>query len=197
VAVVSVIVKKVLITMKRASAKAKGKKLEVLTGKLLGNWWWGQPFPRSHGSGSSLTYCADDTVIAGDLHTTKDFPFCVECKNQEQWSLDAVFAGTCKKVAGWWAQTLRESGIANKIPMLVATRNSYPIYMIMRRYNIGWNWDSMLLDMDRCFFLLGEESLVLVKLEEFAKYVLVERVKGYISGAKEESQYMSNKQTGE
>jgi len=170
--------------MTKASAKAKGKKLEVLTGKLLGNWWWGQPFPRSHGSGSSITYCSDDTIIAGDLHTTKDFPFCVECKNQELWSLDAVFAGTCKRVEKWWVQTISEASIANRIPLLVATRNSYPIYMIMRRRNVPHNWDNLFCDMDRCFFLLVNTEMVLVKLEDFVKRVSRTSIELYISESK-------------
>jgi len=166
--------------MTKASVRAKGKKLEVLAGKLLGNWWWGQPFPRSHGSGSSIVYCSDGTVIAGDLHVTKDFPFCVECKNQEGWSLDAVFAGTCKKFEKWWDQTQREATESSKIPMLIATRNSFPVYMIMKRWNGGEDWASVVAYYNRVVFEMNGVEFVLVELEDFVKYKTVSRVKEYV-----------------
>lgn len=51
-----------------------------------------------------------------------DFPFVVECKNREEWTIENLFLNN-KDVKNWWAQVVGDSLESNKVPMLVYTRN--------------------------------------------------------------------------
>ncbi len=157
---------------KRRSAREKGKKLEKDTGILLGNWWRGQPFPRSHGSGSSKIECADGLVEAGDLHVPSDFPFCVECKNQQAWSLLAVLEGSCGLFKKWWKQTVDEAEIARRLPMLVVSKNTFGMYGVIKRDtgNVDWLLVFENRTMDIVMFKIDEGVVIMFKLEQFVLY---------------------------
>jgi hypothetical protein len=116
--------------MQKASVRAKGKSLEKEVGALLGRWWQGAPFPRSHGSGSAATLMKIAGLCeTGDLYTCVDFPFSVECKNQEEWNLEAVVSDRCKKLALWWKQACGDARKSSRIPMLCFSRNKVPIFV--------------------------------------------------------------------
>lgn len=122
--------------MRRDSARQKGKEFETLVGNKLGLWWRNQPFPRAHGSGSSSTHKIihhQDCCLyyAGDLYVSQDFPWCVECKNQQEVNIHNLFGGKSKTFWLWWQQCCRDAERLNKHPMLCFTRNRLPAYMMI------------------------------------------------------------------
>lgn len=128
--------------MKRTSARQKGKDFEARVGILLGMWWSGYPYPRAHGSGSSTTQRAiahdgRELFYAGDLYIPPEFPWCVECKNQQGWSLDSIINQTCKIVfVDWWNQCVRDASRVDKDPLLVFKKNRLTPLFVTRRASV-------------------------------------------------------------
>jgi hypothetical protein len=72
-----------------------------------------------HGSG--------DILHRPDL----DWPFCVECKKVEGWTLDGVFLDGWP-VWSWWDQTEEQAIAAGLAPLLICGRNHKPDYALLR-----------------------------------------------------------------
>lgn len=72
---------------------------------------------------------------AGDiLHRPgleKRWPFCVECKHVEGWTLDGLFNEKWP-VWSWWAQAERQAARARRRPLLVCGRNRQRDYALLR-----------------------------------------------------------------
>jgi len=116
--------------MKRTSAKEKGKEFEKEVGKILGMWWCGIPFPRAHGSGCSATIQCKHQAIegrifhhTGDLYVPEEFPWSVECKRQEGWTLEHLLEDQCGFVWQWWEQCCKDADLSMRWPLLVMRRN--------------------------------------------------------------------------
>lgn len=77
--------------------------------------------PLSGGWGRMKT--KGDVVSDGD-----EWPFFVECKNQEGWNLDQLMEGR-GPVEDWWLKTVVQAEEESKFPMLVFTRNRRPVYV--------------------------------------------------------------------
>ena len=100
----------------------------------------------------------------GDLVTRDDFPYHVECKKREGWTLDCLLSGKGdKKLEGWWAQT-KEQCPENKIPLLVFSKNFAPTYV---RIKLGGRRPGPD-DFDRILFL--PDNSIVVSLGEFLLY---------------------------
>ncbi len=65
------------------------------------------------------------------------WPFCVECKHVEGWSLDGVF-GEKWPVWSWWDQAERQATRARKKPLLVCGRNRKPDIALLRAEDASW-----------------------------------------------------------
>lgn len=92
---------------------AEGKPIQFVRTPLSGGW--GGPAVRA-GFGA-----------AGDLMTTAvRFPFCVEVKRRENWTLDTLVAGKASPVWGWWAQARRAAAEMGKEPLLIFRHNRRP-----------------------------------------------------------------------
>lgn len=118
------------------NSRQKGSVAEREVAKLIENWWsqvelakfvrtplsggWGTPQIRS------------DFRASGDLMTNSfSFPWCVEIKRRETWTLSNVLAGAKSPVWGWWDQTIRAADEAVAQPMLWFRKNGEPWYIMV------------------------------------------------------------------
>lgn len=113
-------------------SKTKGSSYELRVAKIF-TTWWGAPFHRVPASGG-LHWSASMNV-SGDIVTIPEagFPFVIECKKREEWTLDNVFLNN-KDIKNWWAQVVGDADETGKIPMLVFSRNRAEDY-VMLPYN--------------------------------------------------------------
>ena len=110
-------------------AKTKGSSFERRVGKMFEPWWGSKFFRTPMSGGSQLKF---DYNLAGDICTpAEDFPFHVECKNQEALGKFHNFLVSAKSaVWKWWKQSTDECP-ADQIPILVFTKNHAPIFVLM------------------------------------------------------------------
>lgn len=66
------------------------------------------------------------------------FPFTVECKNVERWSLDALFEGRSADITSWWKQCAKQAAQNHNRPLLVFSRNHREDYVMLRRADCRW-----------------------------------------------------------
>lgn len=99
----------------------KGSQFERTIAKQLSSWW-GYTFYRSPGSGS--LHWSSSTNTGGDIVAPLEagFPFVVECKNHEDWTIENLFLNN-KEPKAWWKQVVSDALEYDKIPMLIFTRN--------------------------------------------------------------------------
>lgn len=51
------------------------------------------------------------------------FPFSIECKKQEGWTIDSLLAKKTKMLLSWWEQTVAQATKLGLHPMLILARN--------------------------------------------------------------------------
>lgn len=158
--------------MKRASARAKGKEFEKTTGEVVGKWWCGISFPRAHGSGSATTLqCKHQAVEgqifhhSGDLYVPDGFPWSIECKRQEGWSIEQLFEGKCPHVfSEWWEQCCRDADLTRRWPLLIMKRDHRkPLIMV----ETDSPFDLSRFIHNRTIIQRDGEAVLLCLLEEF------------------------------
>lgn len=115
---------------RKINSRVKGKRGEREVAGLLRVWWntveecQFVSTPSSGGFGNAQV--RGEFKIAGDLMTTaKQWPFTVEVKRREKWSMKTLEKGAPSPVWGWWAQVVksaREERTASRVgggePML-------------------------------------------------------------------------------
>lgn len=110
-------------------SRPKGSRAELEIAKLFALWWQqlepGCVFARTPGSGAWGRGAARaDFKAGGDLTTTaKRFPWCVEVKRREGWSLPVLLAGRASPVWDWWEQTTTAATEGNLAPLMVFRKN--------------------------------------------------------------------------
>jgi hypothetical protein len=114
-------------------AKNKGNNYERRVAKLIQDWWrqWSPTaeFARTPMSGGSALKLGWD--MAGDIVCNDDeFPFHVEAKKQEHWTMEQLFKGTGPVLKEWWEQAAGECP-EHRTPMLIFTRNNVPDFVMM------------------------------------------------------------------
>lgn len=118
---------------KKVNSLKKGQRGERKLVKLFSDWW-GSEFFRTPGSGAfaTLGFKYKDHDLSGDILTLdKTFPFCVESKHVEGWTLEQMLTSEKTLMHKWWKQTVKETP-EGKIPLLVFTKNRAPLYCILR-----------------------------------------------------------------
>lgn len=110
-------------------SRNKGGRFERETAKILSKWW-GHEFHRVPASGG-LHWGASNNV-AGDIVVPLEanFPFVIECKNREDWTIENLFLNN-KELKNWWAQVVNDSEETGKIPLLIFTRNRAKNFVTM------------------------------------------------------------------
>jgi len=65
-----------------------------------------------------------------------EFPFSIECKNNEIWDLTDLLKGIRKEdgIESWWVQCATDADQAKKIPILIFTKNHEEIFCIVPSY---------------------------------------------------------------
>lgn len=110
-------------------SKSKGSRGERITRDKFTEWW-GSKFTSSPQSGAFATR-TQFSSMAGDLVTDDEsFPFCVENKNQEDWTLEELFTAPSSRLFEFWKQTVGQTP-EGKIPMLVFTKNYRPLFFML------------------------------------------------------------------
>jgi hypothetical protein len=123
------------------NSRRKGKAGEREVARLLEEWWGkveaGVKFrstPLSGGFSSPDVRGAFE--ISGDLMTTAlTFPYTIEVKHRESWSLKNLETGRKSPVWGWWNQCQVAAAEEEKIPMLWFRKNRMPWRIIVPEYN--------------------------------------------------------------
>lgn len=154
------------------NGRKKGQTAERKLAKQF-SAWWGSDFARTPLSGGFATAkFRDDWDAAGDLVTPdKTFPFCVESKKVEGWTLDQLLTSDKTKMHSWWIQTIGETA-TGKVPMLVFTKNRAPTFVMMRKSDVVSSLGEVFRDwLHRCFeyrINLGDvhEVVVIFDLED-------------------------------
>lgn len=120
---------------KKVNGRNKGAAFERKVARML-TAWWGVMFHRVPQSGG--LHWDKDNRVTGDIMVPdgedgKDFPFTVECKNQEGWIMDNILRDT-GDVKNWWKQAYGDNQRLDdkkKTPLLIFTRNFAPeFYMV-------------------------------------------------------------------
>lgn len=119
--------------MKKGGGRQKGSRFERDVAKLFAKWSGSDVnrTPLSGGWAKNAKHGVKNDLISTD----PNFPFGVECKNQEEWLIEHLLSNDKSKIFSWWKQVITETP-KGKIPLLVFHRNHSPIFtMITTR---GW-----------------------------------------------------------
>lgn len=108
----------------------KGRRGEREVARLCYEWWSQVDvqceFNRTPLSGGwSTSNMRSHFRVCGDIMTTSDkWPFTVEVKRREDWSLNNLFNGKPTAVWQWWIQAYNQAREEHGVPMLWIKRNS-------------------------------------------------------------------------
>lgn len=110
-------------------SKVKGSGYELKIAKAL-SAWWGHEFHRTPQSGGLRWN--DDNNVAGDIVTPLEanFPFIVECKKREEWTLENLFLNN-KDIKYWWEQVVQDCERVGRTPILIFSRNRARDFVMM------------------------------------------------------------------
>ena len=124
------------------NGRKKGSKAEREIAVLLAGWWskvepdaiWKRT-PLSGGWADAGAHAGFNA--SGDLMTTAvHFPFCVEVKKREAWSVDAFMKNPKKSpVMAWWDQAIVQANEMNKLPLLIFAKNRQPWRVLLREFD--------------------------------------------------------------
>lgn len=111
------------------NSKKKGDKFERDIAKQLGDWW-GNKFSRTPQSGGA--HWLKDNNAVGDIVTPPhaQFPFVIECKSREGWTIENVLLNN-QEPHTWWAQVINDSESIGKVPCLVFKRKFSKIFVTL------------------------------------------------------------------
>lgn len=112
-------------------SKTKGSSFERKIAKLFGEKLFNNPnaLKRTPLSGGGA-WKGDIQLNPESELSPKEFIYCIECKNNEQWNLYSLFQPNTKPIVfTWWEQTIKACP-KGKIPLLVMSKNFYPIFVM-------------------------------------------------------------------
>ena len=120
----------------KKNGRAKGARGEREVAGIL-KTWWGSDFARTPSSGGFKTKrFRDDWNAEGDVVTPDTtFPFSVEIKHREGWTLDHVLTSPASPIWDWWNQAISQGG-DSKIPLLIFKRNFMPWMFLCKNADI-------------------------------------------------------------
>lgn len=111
-------------------SRTKGQSNERKVAKLFEKWWGGTftRTPLSGGWANKAEFNVSGDIISDD----PSFPFIVELKKQEGWTLEQLFNPGCK-IFSWIEQVENDSKGTDKIPILIFCKNRSPYYLCYRQ----------------------------------------------------------------
>ena len=123
------------------NSRSKGRRAEREVAKLLADWWHPvekncefKPTPLSGGWGGrdGGVHVRAHFKASGDLMTTAvRFPFTVEVKHRQSWSMRNLIAGRPTPVWDWWLQAERQAAEESGLAMLWFRKNNVPWMVAM------------------------------------------------------------------
>jgi hypothetical protein len=123
--------------MAKKNSRDKGNRGERAAAQEF-KGWWGTEFARTPSSGGFATpQFRADWNAAGDLVTPDtEFPFCLECKWVEDWTMEQMLRNDGCLIFKWWQQTLGECP-PDKLPLLVFKKNNQPFYCMINTEDVA------------------------------------------------------------
>lgn len=160
-------------TKRAKAARRKGKRGERALARRL-EAFWGSPFHRTPSSGA-LRWGTRSEVRGDIVSEDPKFPFVIEEKNREAWSLESFFQGK-SGIYKWWLQVLNDAEDVGRIPLLFIDKNRSPAFVIFRAKEITQLFDTK----PESYMRVWREDvgfLRVVEREEFLNCLSVERCK--------------------
>ncbi len=120
------------------SGRDKGNAAEREVARLLERWW-GELEPDTQFSRTPLSGVLQHSAefqMCGDLMVSRDvkrWPFVVEVKRREAWSMRELRAGRACPVWGWWRHCQEDAHEQGGEPMLWFRKNREPWWVMLRR----------------------------------------------------------------
>jgi hypothetical protein len=120
------------------NGRQKGSGAEREVAKAIQTWWQfvdsSAKFVRTPLSGGwSTPQVRGEFRASGDLMTTSvKFPYCVEIKRREAWSMMSIVENKPSPVWKWWEQTEKAAREAKLAPMLWFRKNREPWLIMLR-----------------------------------------------------------------
>lgn len=118
------------------NSRQKGRRAERDVAKLLTKWWAKvdkkvefkcTPLSGGWGGRDGGKHVRAHFKASGDLMTTAvTFPFTIEVKHREQWSMRNLVAGRATPPWDWWIQAQRQADEESGIAMLWFRKNNFP-----------------------------------------------------------------------
>ena len=138
------------------NSRGKGARAELDVAKKLQDYWRQvdptavfkrAPLSGGWGHGASR----GEFNASGDIVTTSEsFPWSVEVKHRENWSLDRLLSGKSSPVFTWWQQAIEQSREVRKLPMLWFRKNREPWRIMVSNAPFGdWFGCNPLMIVDR------------------------------------------------
>lgn len=119
--------------MKSGAGKRVGGAFERKIAKDLSQALYGTPDKlwRTKSSGSRVEQPGD----IGPVQSNVFFPYVIECKRVQKWSLDDFFKDKNNLIIQWWNKLLDDRDLAgetykNYNPLLIITKNYFPILAV-------------------------------------------------------------------
>lgn len=119
--------------MKPKGRKAKGDNFERLIARQIGLWWCQDKdvFWRTSGSGARAHR---DDIHPGDIGPVKNlptpFPFCLELRNRQSWSLDEILKSKVPDILVWMVENSEVAG-PSYLSVLIVSKNYYPPLIVI------------------------------------------------------------------
>lgn len=159
-------------------SRTKGAKGELEVAEMLRAWWEpacpGAIFKRTPSSGGwGNKQARAEFRTSGDLVTTSHrFPFCVEIKRREGWTIANVACGRPSPVWAWWQQAQKAAAEGCLEPLLIMRKSKQPWFAIV---TAGYAWKMKLRTefigsaVDRAWGDYGPSMPALLPLEHILK----------------------------
>lgn len=167
--------------MRTGGGKSKGDAFERKIARDIGIWFCGDKdaFWRTSGSGARAHR---DDIHPGDIGPVKNipsrFPFCIECRNREAWSLDQLMKAPQPILLRWMVENAEVAG-EDYLSLIIAKKNFYPPLAIF------CNWYEEYQDFQHRPFLslycgaASKPSIYILKLDDFFVHFTKEIVYGF------------------
>jgi len=166
--------------MRSGGGRVKGHAFENEIAKLLAEWS-NIPWKRVPMSGG----WSAKNIASGDIFCTAEFdkkspkivPISIEIKKVQSWEFVHFFKDTdSSPIGSWWAQSTKDAIKAKKTPIVIFTKNYFPIFIILRVATLN-KLDELVAErgiwkeFTRINCTVAGEFLIVIKLEDFLAWI--------------------------
>lgn len=176
-----------VLQMRPGGGKQKGDAFERKCAKRFTQWWFAngeglfKRVPKSGGWDKALT---PGDIFAVRLYNNQEvidetFPFSIECKKQERWTLEQLLTSTKPPLLEWHAQAVNDCKATNKTPLVVFAKNrTAPLVAVDTNYKLSLSFISVLIRTreTRVIIKSGGVTLWVTTLDAFLNVLQKEHV---------------------